>query len=304
MTTTIPTPAIETQTGPANSVTDQDTGSRIYDHPITGEIFTSVTTILSAVAKENLHYWAAKVVQEKALDMVPALVKSLRHKPCDMKGDDRCRACRDCVALELRREPDRVRDEAADRGKRVHKVADHYVLHGQIRDHDADIADYVQQWLRWRDTHQVTFDASEVTVINRDHGFAGTLDGIIRCGWLPPKWKHLIGVPLIDDLKTGKGIYDTHALQLAAYRCPGNVVMLPNGDELPLPDCDPEIGALVQVRPDDFWMRPAQVGTRTFNTFLHVLGLYRDLHDFGPEVVGRAMYKPRETAPVADTAAA
>lgn len=300
MTLAIPAPP---ETGPSNSVTDTETGSRYYLHPLTGERFVSVTTVLGLVAKDALLYWAAKVVQEKALDMVPALVKALRHRPCDMKGDDRCRACRDCIALELRREPDRVRDEAADRGKRIHTVAEHYALHGQIRDHDEDIQASVVQWLRWRNTHQVTFDASEVTVINREHGFAGTLDGVARCGWMPPKWKHLIGVPLIDDLKSGKGVYDTHALQLAAYRCPGNVVLLPNGDEEPLPDCDPEMGLLVHVRPDDFWSRPVQVGPRTFGTFLKVLGLHRDLDQFGSELIGRAMYKPRETTPT-DTAAA
>src|SRR4051812_44930497 len=76
---TTPDTATETKTGPANSVTDQVTGSRVYIHPITGERFTSVTTILSIVAKDALPYWAAKVVQEKALDMVPALVQSLRR---------------------------------------------------------------------------------------------------------------------------------------------------------------------------------------------------------------------------------
>jgi hypothetical protein len=305
MTLAVPAPDVtaETQTGPVNSVTDSETGSRVYIHPITGERFTSVTTILSLVAKDALQYWAAKVVQEKAMDMIPALVQSLRRRPCDMKGDDRCWACRDCIALELRREPDRQRDEAADRGTRIHTVADHYALHGELRDHDDDIRGSVEQWMRWRDTHQVVFDASEVTVINREHMFAGTLDGVVRCGWMPPKWRHLIGVPLIDDLKSGKGVYDQHALQLAAYRCPGNVVLLPDGSEEPLPDCDPETGLLVHVRPDDFWARPVQVGARTFNTFLHVLGLYRDLHDFGPELIGRAMYKPRDTA-APDSAAA
>lgn len=295
MTLAIPAPEVA-DNGPANSVTDAESGSRVYIHPITGERFVSVTTVLSVVAKDALPYWAAKVVQEKAMDMVPLLVQSLRRRPCEQKGDDRCGTCRDCVGLELRREPDRQRDEAADRGTRIHKVAEHYVLHGEIRAHDADIADSVKQWIRWRDQHQVTFDASEVTVINRKYGYAGTLDGVSRCGWMPPKWKHLVGVPLIDDLKSGKGVYDTHALQLAAYRCPDNVVLLPDGTEVPLPECDPETGLLVHVRPEDFWTRPVQVGPRTFNTFLRVLAFFNDLNEFGSELIGRAMYKPRAAA--------
>lgn len=305
MTLAIPTPdvVIETNTGPANSITDKETGSRVYIHPITGERFVSVTTVLSLVAKEALVYWAANLVQVKAMDMIPALVRSLRRKPCDMKGDDRCWACRDCIALELRREPDRQRDEAADRGSRIHKVAEYYALHGQIREHDADIAEYVKQWLRWREIHQVTFEASEVTVINRTHGYAGTLDLVARCGWMPPKWGSkprdgsvdLRNVPLYGDYKSGRGVYDEHAWQLAAYRN-AEAVLLPDGSEEPLPDGHAVFGLNVQIRPDDFWMRPALVDQRSFGTFLRLLGVYRDLAEFGPELIGRAMAKPREAA--------
>jgi hypothetical protein len=303
MTLAIPTPVVET--GPANSVTDQESGSRYYIHPITQERFVSVTTVLGMVAKEALPYWAAKVVQEKAMDMMPLLVKSLRHRPCEMKGDDRCGACRDCVGLELRREPDRQRDEAADRGTRVHKVAEHYALHGEIRPHDADIVEHVKNWQRWHRDFEVTFDAAEVTVINRTYGYAGTLDGVIRCGWMPPKWRtakkgceDLRGVPLFEDLKTGKGVYDEFAWQISAYRH-GEAVLLPDGTELPLPEAHSEIGLVVHVRADDYWVRPAMVSDRSFGTFLKILGIYRDLEEHGSELVGRAMYKPREAA--ADT---
>jgi hypothetical protein len=195
----------------------------------------------------------------------------------------------------LRRAPDDERDEAADRGKRIHKIADHYALHRQIRDHDDDIVDYVKQWMRWRDQHEVTFDASEVTVISRKHGYGGTLDGIVRCGWMPPKWKHLIGAPLIEDYKSGKGVYAGHAKQLAAYRN-ADAVLLPNGDELPMPEADATYGLIVQVRPDNWWQRPARVCDRAFQSFLRVLDVFRDEQEFGPELLGRAMYKPREVA--------
>lgn len=293
MTAVLPAPTV--QTGPANSVTDDETGSRVYVHPVTGERFDSVTTILNIVAKDGLPYWAAKVVQERAIDMLPRLVSALRRKPCEMKGYDRCGLCLNCVALELRRSPDVERDEAADRGKRIHNVAEHYALHGVIRDHDTDIVEYVKQWVRWREQHEVTFDASEVTVISRKHGYAGTLDGIVRCGWMPPKWKHLIGLPLIEDYKSGKGVYNDHGRQLAAYRN-ADAVMLPDGSELPMPEAHDTYGVLVHVRPDNWWQRPARVDDRAFQSFQRVLDLFRDEQDFGSQLVERAMYKPREVA--------
>lgn len=296
---TVVLPERPAQTGPANSVTDEETGARVYIHPITGERFDSVTTILDIVAKDGLPYWAAKVVQEKAVEMLPRLVAGMRRKPCDAKGSERCGACMDCLALELRRAPDDERDQAADRGKRIHHLAEQYAIHGVIRDHDDDIVDYVKQWNRWREQHEVTFDASEVTVISRRYGYAGTLDGIVRCGWMPPKWKHLIGVPLYEDYKSGKGIYNGHAKQVAAYRN-ADAVLLPDGTELEMPPGDPTYGLVVQVRPDNWWQRPVRVCDRAFQSFLRVLDVWRDEQDFGAELVGRAMYKPREVAAAED----
>lgn len=280
--------------GPPNSVTDEETGARVYVHPRTGERFDSVTTINGITAKDGLPYWAALRVQEEAYRDLPRIVASTRRKACDQKGDDRCGLCRDCVALDLRRAPDRERDEAADRGRRIHKVADHYALHGELRGHDADIEPYVKQWLRWRDQHEVTFEASEFTVINRAHRYAGTVDGVIRCGWMPPKWRHLVGQPLIEDYKSGKGVYDEHGRQLAAYRH-AEAILLPDGTEVELPEMHDVYGALVHIRPDDWWMRPARVCDQAFSRFLNVLHVFRDqADDFTP--IERAMYKPRDVS--------
>ncbi len=276
--------------GPTNADTNDETGERHYIHPITGERFVSVTTILQVVAKTGLPYWAAKTVQEYALEQIPLLVQSLRRRACDSKGNDRCGLCRDCVALDLRRAPDRLRDEAADRGKRIHHIAERHTLTGEIDPHADDIAPYVEQYLKWRHQFQPTFDASEMTVLNRAHGYAGTLDAIVRLGWCPPATKHLIGVPLVEDTKSGKGVYPEYALQLAAYRW-AERVLLPLGDEVDLPDVS-DTGLLLQVRPDNYYSRPVQIGQPTFDAFLRVLDFYRWQQEQADDVIGRAMYKP------------
>lgn len=279
-----------TPDGPPTAVTNEETGSRVYIHPRTGERFVSVTTVLGLIAKESLPYWAAMKTQEYAFAQLPLLVQSMRRRPCEQKGDDRCGLCRDCVALEVRRAPDRLRDEAADRGKRIHAIAERHTLTGEIDPHGADVAPYVRQYMAWRKQFQPTFDAAEMTVINREYGYAGTLDAILRLGWCPPKYKDLIGTPQVTDLKTGKGVYAEYAMQLAAYRH-SPTVLLPNGDELPLPEVS-GTGLLLHVRDDNYWVRPVKIGRPTFDAFLRVLDFYRWHEDMAGDVIERAMYKP------------
>jgi hypothetical protein len=296
------TATLQPQTGPANSVTDQETGSRVYIHPVTGERFTSVTTVLHVVGKDGLPYWAAKTVQEYAQDVLPLMVKAARRKLCDTKGDDRCGLCRDCVGLELRRAPERQRDEAADRGTRLHKIAEHYVLHdGEVLPHGDDLTRFVAQLLAFFKQFRPEFDAAEMTVINRTHMIAGTLDSVIRLGWCPPKYRHLLGVPMVGDIKSGKGVYPEFALQLSAYRH-AEAVLLPDGREVELPDMD-DTGALLHFRPDNYWVRPVDVSRKTFDVFLHVLDFYRWLHDSEEALISRAMYKPSIPTPATAPAA-
>ncbi len=276
--------------GPVHAETNQETGSRWYIHPVTGERFVSVTTILQSVAQEALPYWAAKVTAEHALNNLPLLVKAARRRGCDQKGDERCGLCLDCVALELRRTPDRERDAAADRGSRIHHVADQHTLTGEVIGHDDDIAAQVKQYLAFKKQFKPTFDASEMTVINRTYGYAGTLDAILRLGWCPPKYADLIGVPVVADVKSGKSCYAEYALQLAPYKR-GEAVLMPDGTEQPMPPTG-DIGLLLHVRPDNYWVRPVDIGETTFAAFLAVLDLWRWQQDASP--IMRAMYKPGE----------
>jgi hypothetical protein len=136
----------------------------------------------------------------------------------------------------------------------------------------------------------VTLLASEVTVINRTHGYAGTLDTVLSCGRMQPKHKTLIGVPLYGDYKTGRKIYEEARLQLAALRhC--EAILLPDGTEEPMPDGDDETGLTIQVRDNDFWIRPVPIGKDSFEEFLRTVDVWRDVH--APSQIGRAMCKPK-----------
>ncbi len=272
-------------------------GSRWYTHPRTGERWVSVTSALEIVAKPKIPFWSAGLAAEAAFDRLPMLVKAARRRSCGKgpRSDDACQRCRECVQWWVESRHIAEKDEAADRGSRIHHVAEHFALTGEIRPHDDDIAEYVKQYLRFVAEFKVTYDASEMTVISRQYGYAGTLDGIIRCGWLPPKHKEWIGRPLLMDVKSGKSIWNESALQLNAYQN-ADAVMLPNGDETPLPAVDGLV--TVHVRPDNYHVRPMDREPETFGAFLSALSLWRwqDAHggEGGKGAVGRSMSKPRQ----------
>jgi hypothetical protein len=120
------------------------------------------------------------------------------------------------------------------------------------------------------------------------------LDGIVRLGWCPPKHADLVGQPLVLDLKSGKGVYDEFALQLAAYRN-ADTILLPDGTELPMPATS-ETALVLHLRPDAYQVHPVPVTASTHGAFLSAFALYRWQADETNAAIGRAMYKPPITA--------
>jgi hypothetical protein len=277
--------------GPPTAITDPETDRRYYLHPVTGERFVSVTTVLSIIEKLALPYWYGKMAADAVLDNMLALVRSIHVQAC-APDDIRCGRCLSCLISTIRNAGNNERDAAADRGTRFHHVAEHYALTGEIIPHDDDIAGNVFHFLRFVNMHKVTFQAAEVTVIDRDDMTGGTLDTVITCGWMPPKHRDLIGVPLYADYKTGSHIYEQAALQLAKYRR-SQAALLPDGTEARMPDGHSEVGLSIQIRPDNFWVRPVAVCEQAHAKFRHALALWRDINEPDLDLVGRAMYKPR-----------
>ena len=275
----------------ANAITDVVSGRRVYVQPRTKEIFTSATTVLGIIAKDRLARWYADMAADAVLDNMLGLVRSPFVEVCDGVGGY-CGECLKCLIHTVRHAAEVERDAAADRGKRFHNVAEHYALSGEVIPHDADIAGNVTQFLRFVDIHKVTFQCAEVTVLDRSLMVAGTLDTVLTCGWMPPKHRDLIGIPMYGDYKTGKSVYGQAALQLAAYRN-AEAVMLPDGTEKPMPDGDREMGLSIQIRPENFWIRPAAIGDSVYEKFARTVALWRDIHEPDVDLIGRAMTKPR-----------
>lgn len=180
--------------GPRNAQTDAN-GLRYYTWR--GQRFPSVTTIRRmAGVPHGLHQWAINQVINRVLDEAPSIVTRLGSgEPSQVA----------MVRAYLRAAATEQRDKAAALGTAVHAAA----AEGKaLADVGSDIAPHLRQYLDWLTVSGVEILASEFQVWNPTVGYAGTCDLL---GRFPD------GSIWVVDLKTGRGTFGEHALQLQAY---------------------------------------------------------------------------------------
>jgi hypothetical protein len=182
---------------PRHAVEDRY-GARVYTFgpPIVPEPVTapSVTTILRAFPKHALTNWAARTVAEWAWDHRDAWLGLDRAPAVDL----------------LKREPLRQVRTAGNRGVDVHAALAELVAGGEpeAAGYDAHLEGlraFVADW----QPEPVAVEA-EVLRYRTAPVYAGSVDLVAR---LSDQRLWLI------DLKTSKGVYPDHALQLGAYAC-------------------------------------------------------------------------------------
>jgi hypothetical protein len=222
---------------------------REYVWPSTGERFPSVTTILGALNKPALVGWGIKSVAEGAVARHDELAAMLASD-----GPD-------ATIRWLKGLPYGDRDRAADLGSTVHAAIEGLILGSEVEWPTSTQAHRIQ-FDRFLAAYEPTFEASEATVYSRTHGYAGTLDFIASIG----------GRTYLGDVKTGKGVYDDVALQLAAYRY-ADFIGLPDGTEAPMPPVD---GCVVlHLRPDGYVLHEVRADETTHRAFLYVREAWR-----------------------------
>lgn len=290
----------------------------------------SVTTALNALGKRGLLQWAADLTAEAAFAELPTVVASSRKRPCE-RTHNRCRhawdetcdscPCRECRACVAKWLADRHIPETArrsDEGTRVHDVAEWWSYHGEIKDHDEDIAPYVKAFEAYVADYGLLPESvlmSEALLVNYDIGAAGTTDGVTRfhaerteaaaklvsrvtqAPWRQAVKKRL-SVDLIVDYKTREKLdpkfYPENALQLAGYRHFPTVRVKNTDHEVPMPAVDG--GLVVQLRPDGATPRLVRCDEDTYRRgFLHALGLYEWLAECGAASVSSRTFVLPET---------
>lgn len=165
----------------------------------------SVTTITGVTNKPGLQQWIADQTAAYAVTHIDDLLSRteevgwgfLRYfwKREPKPGED------------LRGAHKRVLNDAGNIGTNVHEWIEADLTDDFLPEVDSDeCAQMVEQWLLFKEGHTVEPLLVEVTAVNREHGYAGTLDGV----WV------IDGVPTLVDVKTSRNTWPEHYQQLAA----------------------------------------------------------------------------------------
>jgi hypothetical protein len=190
---------------------------RWYEHPLTGDRYESVTSILSAgLSKPWLAPWSAKLAARCAVERQDEWQAILASE-----GPE--------AAIKwLASEAQRLREMKADIGSYVHHVIEALLLEAPIPgipEHlngvvvDGERVDQewldllIDGWLQFYADHGPDTICAEATVADDDLHIAGTLD------WLGRLPKTRFGTALLGiDVKTGKHLDVTYSWQGAAYQ--------------------------------------------------------------------------------------
>lgn len=242
---------------------ESERGGRVYTWE--GQHFPSVTTIIGGgVPKPALLPWGIKMVAEAAVMMTQSgqLAAIVRSNP-------------DAALKILKGAPYDKRDSAADLGSAIHEAAEAHILgHGGGLSVSSEVQPFIEQFHAFLREHNPEYLAAECTVFSREHGYAGTLDGLVKFG----------EVVYVLDYKSGTGVYPESSLQLAAY-CHAEFIGLPDGKEAPLPKID---GALVLwLRPDKYEVLLARCDDEVFRYFLAAKQVWDWQVNVGRNAVGK-----------------
>jgi len=230
------------------------------------------------------------------------------------------------VARWLKGQPERIRDTAAELGSDVHSEADTLVRGLALASGDAyahglpmpewpeRLRGHMTAFGRFLADCRPTYLATEATVFNRTQAYAGTLDAIIdlpgrmvlaallaagTAGDDIPGWLHDAAavdglVTIVVDYKSGRAVYPTVALQLAAY-ARSEFVGLPDGvTQLPLPRVD--LGAVLHLTPTGYALRLVQIDEPVYRAFLHAREVYRFNRELAGHVLGAPVFASAKEA--------
>lgn len=165
----------------------------------------SVTQVLGCLDKPALTWWGMKVGVAGTLELVQRGILNAGVVSPEQ-------AVEQLTAHKLT--TNHQRNRAADRGKGVHDALEAYMRDGivpALADFDPSQHGYVQALAKWLWEVKPEFVKAEVVVGSATYGYAGRYD--LLCT-LPDEFG---GELARCDLKTGKRVYDTAFLQLAAY---------------------------------------------------------------------------------------
>ena len=170
-----------------------------HRYELDGKWIPGVTTITGNMSKPYLVPWAAKMVMEKAKELI---------KPNTPYTEKELAA----LLLTAKQAPDKRKTGAADKGKLAHGWIEGYIKGENLIDAkptDPDVCASVDSFLAWERENKPRWIQSELLVCSRKYEYAGTLDAVAE----------IAGRVGIVDFKSGKSIPDDISLQVdGGYR--------------------------------------------------------------------------------------
>jgi len=230
--------------GPNTGPDQQGTTWEEVHEPESWEIVPSVSEVLDVLHKPGLPWWGQGVAIEgvqtlHGLDLVREIVVGGRpmlavQPPGGWQAAEPHPASVDEITALLTQNQltvNHVRDRAGDRGLAVHDALEGYADTGRLPDptmYAATEAGYIRALVKFLRDVQPEPIASEVMVASREFGYAGRYDFrfrvskprdvVARC--YPKKSalvKRLQPGEILSDLKSSKGVYESHPRQLEGY---------------------------------------------------------------------------------------
>ncbi|MBC7644232.1 MAG: hypothetical protein H7123_03830 [Thermoleophilia bacterium] len=227
--------------------------AKSHRYYLDGKPIKGVTTLLGSLNKPAIPYWAAKSVAEHVADHLDDL---------EAWG----RMDRESLVAALKQVPWTKRDKAAIRGTEIHALAEE-IVHGREVEVPDHLLGFVQGYVDFLDAFNVTPIATECSVGNREHYYAGRFDFI---GTIDTE--HDKGLTWLLDWKTSAGVYGETGLQTAAYARGEFYVTDDDADtEIPMPHVD-KIG-VVHITESGTYLHELGPINMSFDEFLHTAAL-------------------------------
>jgi hypothetical protein len=232
---------------------------RGHSYQLDGHKVDGVTTAISTGFPVQLKQWSADVAANYAIEHWDELAE----QPLTKRIDRIRYAHRETLAA------------AALRGTEIHGYGEKLV-HGIAVEIPDDYRGPSEAYARFVDEWRIEPIATETPLANTEYGYGGTADLWATIGVRG-------GLPALIDLKTGANIYESVALQLAAYRH-ADLWQPRKGEET---TDVPKVEAVyvAHILPDDVRLLPIEADDNAFREFLYVLMTARwiDRHGFRGE---------------------
>jgi len=220
-------------------------GGSGYKHPHTGEVVPGVTTVLKKLEKPAIAQWAVDNTAAYAVANIDGLLSRTEEqgfgflrwywKRDPIKGD----------MTDIRNYSNGVLNDAAELGTLAHDwiaaETDDKFPYPDITNAPDYFWEMKSEWEKWRDAHEIEPLHTEVTLWNRESGYAGTADAI---------W-NIDGKTTLVDIKTSRNTWDEHWMQLVALAECDKMLVEVDGEWV---ERDMELVediALLHIRPSD-----------------------------------------------------